>query len=36
MTCRAPLADTLFLMNHAAGLDSGIADGVCADLALAV
>ena len=33
MTYRAPVADMLFAMKHAAGLQEGIDDGVYADLA---
>lgn len=33
MTYRAPVSEILFLMNSAAGLSSGIADGTYADLA---
>ncbi|HWG05619.1 MAG TPA: acyl-CoA dehydrogenase [Beijerinckiaceae bacterium] len=33
MTYRAPLADILFTMNHAAGLGDGIASGLYGDLA---
>ena len=32
MSYRAPLADMLFTMRHAAQLDEGIADGVYSDL----
>ena len=34
MTYRAPVADILSSLRHAAGLDQAFADGACGDLAL--